>query len=498
MNFKYDLFISYHSKDNNNEGTAEKGWITSFQKFLESILFQMLGEKLKFFSNYDKEELTAEALQSVAIFILVISPDYVADPETLKEARLCAEAVKLSGTKKIDSKSRILKIVKMPVPKEQEPDFLRPLLGYDLYNFDPETGRTHEFNSFFGPEAERMYWMKLADLAYDIYNISRELKIEREINRDYTPFGKPGSVYLADTGIDLIIQRDIIRRELVRHGFRVLPEETLPFDAADLEKSIKKDLKECRLSIHLFGDYYGEIPRGADKSIAEIQNMLAAEHDKQNTESGAHPDDFVRLVWMPSNVKAESDKQANLLEQIRRDADAMTEAEILQTPLEDLKSIILNILVHNDLSYVRSERYLKDDKSGRKKIYLVCDQRDHAVADEVKVFLTNQGCEVLETDFKVNNVELRHIHQDYLTFCDGVIVLLKSGTRQWLISKLLDVLKAPGFGRKMPLKSRFILSFNPDQDYKKEAEQFNIPLLNSGKKFNSEVLFPILSKLQET
>jgi hypothetical protein len=59
------------------------------------------------------------------------------------------------------------------------------------------------------------------------------------------------------------VQRNIIKRELQRHGYIVLPKNTLPTNVKDVEREAKRDLEECSLSIHLIGSAYGEIPEGS-------------------------------------------------------------------------------------------------------------------------------------------------------------------------------------------------------------------------------------------
>ena len=98
----------------------------------------------------------------------------------------------------------------------------------------------------------------------------------KKTTKDIVP--KERTVYLASTGVDILIQRDIIKRELLRHGYRVLPEQSLPKEAKLLEAMVKSDLEKCRLSIHLIGEDYGYKPKGADLSIVDIQNKIASEY----------------------------------------------------------------------------------------------------------------------------------------------------------------------------------------------------------------------------
>src|SRR5690606_2369456 len=137
---------------------------------------------------------------------------------------------------------------------------------YDFYQIDALTGEPQEFKRFFGNEAERSYWMKMVDMAYDIYQIQGKLIEAGAVKTDDSgkDIGKDKTIYLANSGVDMIIQRDIIKRELFRHGYRVLPDQSLPKEVHALEAMIKQDLDKCCLSIHLVGEDYGYKPVGSE------------------------------------------------------------------------------------------------------------------------------------------------------------------------------------------------------------------------------------------
>jgi hypothetical protein len=76
--------------------------------------------------------------------------------------------------------------LKTPVPLDQHPPELQPLLGYDFFKLDPETRRPRELDEIFGPGSQREFWMKIDDVAQDVCSLLRMLEAE-----------KFGSIYLA-------------------------------------------------------------------------------------------------------------------------------------------------------------------------------------------------------------------------------------------------------------------------------------------------------------
>src|SRR5690606_12713324 len=189
---------------------------------------------------------------------------------------------------------RIFKVFKNYIPVMDQPPRLRPLIGYDMYQLDPDSGQTTEYTDYFSTDAERQYWMKMVDLAYDIYDTLLHLRGEEEAAEIKNIYNRK-TIFLAETGHDLSVPRNIIKRELQRHGYVVLPRHTLHGTLTDLEKAIRKDLDESNVSIHLIGAAYGEIPEGTDRSIVDVQNTLAAERSRQARENN---EDFSRLIWI--------------------------------------------------------------------------------------------------------------------------------------------------------------------------------------------------------
>ncbi len=168
-------------------------------------------------------------------FKLAIHEDALEIPYTWKSSKivfvnsmsdLFHENIPLSFIK------RVFKVMKTPLSNAEQPPRLRDLIGYDMYQLDTETGLMKEYADFFSEEAERQYWMKMVDLAYDIHEALIYLK-EGETNAEVKNILKRKTIYLAETGHDLSVQRNIIKRELQRHGYIVLPKQTLPIQRRD-------------------------------------------------------------------------------------------------------------------------------------------------------------------------------------------------------------------------------------------------------------------------
>jgi hypothetical protein len=440
MAFDIDVLITYAEKDNETAKKNETGWVTQFKKFLELMLFQVLGQRPNILLKGEFDSVTASTMDNAAVLVAILSKDFI-------QSGRCLDAVE--GFYKFASKSnasRVFKAIKAPLTNQEQPPRLRELIGYDMYQLDSETGVMKEYADFFSHEAEKQYWMKMVDLAYDIHESLLLLK-QGDLKSEVKNIFKRKTIYLAETGHDLSVQRNIIKRELQRHGYRVLPSQTLPEKFEELERSVRKDVTEANLSIHLIGNAYGEIPEGADRSIVDIQNKLAAE---ESLAKKARKEEFSRLIWIAPNLKNASDRQKAFIDLIRRDVEAQEGAEILQNPLEDFKNIMREELLE-------SQDSAHDDFNG-KSIYLVHDRVDHAEVKPFKEVIEKSGFKVLMPEFEGELLDLRKKHIDNLRNFDGAIIFKGKVNDQWVRMKVLDLLKAPGFGRNKPIRGKAILT----------------------------------------
>jgi hypothetical protein len=442
MRFDIDVLIVFADSDDQATSRNEPGWVTQFKKFLELMLTQILGEKPNVVLKAEHDTITSPRLDNAAVLITVLSKDFIQSGPSLDHVETFYKATESGPTL-----PRIFKVFKSPLGVLEQPPRLRELLGYDMYQIDPDSGEMREYTDYFSTDAERQYWMKMVDLTYDI---SDALLVIRGTSKQNEIINyKRKTIYLAETGHDLSVQRNIIKRELQRHGYHVLPNQTLPGTVSELERIVKRDLEKSNLSIHLIGSAYGEIPEGSEKSVVDLQNKMAAEKTVQARVSKV---DFTRLIWIPTNVMHASERQKAFIESIKRDVEAQEGAEILQTSLEDFKNIMREELLD------AVEKTATSTLHTGKSVYVMHDRIDHT---EVKPFIQmirDAGFQVLVPEFEGELLELRQKHIENLRNLDGAIIYKGKVNEQWVRMKALDLLKAPGFGRKKPIVAKAILT----------------------------------------
>ena len=440
MEYEADAFISYAHLDNVALIQGGQGWITSFQRDLAVRVAQMLGKDSRIW--WDKkltgddvlDDTLMARLQRVAVLVSVVTPRYVRSEWCRKEVEAFCTAAMASGGLQIEEKLRLFKVHKTRVPLGEHPPQLQRVLGYDFFKVDPDTDKIRELNDAFGADSHREYWLKLDDLAQDMCALLRRL--EREARQLEPPAPPKGAVYLAVATSDLIDQCEVIKRELNQQGYTVLPDRPLPLAQSDLEAAIRANLAECRLSIHLVGKSYGLIPEGGTLSICEIQHELAIERG----ESG----DCSRLIWIPPGLKVQDERQQRYLERLRNDPRLLRNADVLEKPLEDLRTL-LTLRLREDERAPESGA-APAATPDHPYVYVIHDARDAAVVPAWCDFLF-QHFEVIRPVFEGDEAETRGYHEENLRLADGVVILYGAGSEVWLSRKLREIRKSAGYGR---------------------------------------------------
>jgi hypothetical protein len=467
-----DIIINYAEKDNQPEN-GKNGWINDFARFLEIMLTQVLGKKPKISLKSEDSSLSAKELKNSGILISILSPHFI-------NSGRCKEAIdEFSESHKSSSANRLFKVLKTNVEYEDQPIKLKDGLAYELFDLDYDSGDSVIFDDYFGPAAENVYWMKMVDLAYDVHESLLLLK-ETEKQDKVKPLYKRETIFLAETGQDLNVQRNVIRRELQRHGYRVLPDHMLPRDdVKSAEKIINEVLTESIMSVHLIGNSYGDIPVGGDRSIVDMENRLAAQ--KVNDNPGGRK--LQRLIWINPHQETSSDQQKTFIENIQRDFTALEAAEIFQIPLEDFKNTLREELfdqgVGND--YLDKEVSINSEKLN---VYLIYDKVDDQEAKIVSKELIKAGLNVIHTEFDERVLMLRKIHNEKLRVFDVGIIFKGKVNDNWVRMKLLDLLKAPGLGRNKPILGKAVIGGMGVDMPKELYADFNIEVLSMNKKGN--------------
>jgi hypothetical protein len=456
--YSADVFISYSHIDDLPFGEDGIRWVTEFHRNLDIRVRAYLGRAATFWrdpklggSDVFSDEIAGQ-LRGTGVLVSVLSPGYLQSEWCHRELQTFVEAAQETGGIDVGRKKRLVKVVKTPVTRNEIPQILDSVLGHEFFSNEWGTDSSREFHLDPSPEARRLYWARLDDVAQEIRALFESL-IKREL--DMAPNrAAAATIYLAATSSDLQNERDRLRRELQDRGNLVLPDAALPYSAERFIESVRADLQRSQLSVHLLGSRYGIVPEGEHRSIVELQNDLAAE---QKTPG------FRRMIWLPPGLNIADERQKKFVEALRLRSNPEDRFELLETSLEDLKTFVLDRLRESN-----SAPKTVSTPGAPTRVYLICEQRDRADVAPLRKHLLDSGHEVTLPIAKGEPHQVRQDHRENLLLCDSVLIYWGHGDEFWLRSKVRDLARARGIGRTDPFTASAVLIADPASPEKDE------------------------------
>ena len=491
-----DVFISYAHIDDQPLTEGEKGWITQFHRVLEVRLGQLLGEKpniwrdQKIQGNDIFDEKIMNAFKEAKVMISIMSPRYIKSEWCLRELNEFYRQATESGGIQVGDRSRLFKVVKTPLDPEEIPEHLPPVLqsiiGFEFFDFDADTGRLVEYDEAFGEKARQNYFSRIYDLAYEICGLLKNYSAGGSGEVAVPEFNTEArTIFLAATTTDVQPERDRIKRELVERGHRVLPENNLPLVGPELCEFLQDTLKQCDLAVHMVGQRYGMIPEEADRSVADLQNQIAAELSR---ESGLE-----RIIWLPRGVVAGDDRQIDFIRRINEDDATHAGAEIIEESLDNLKGYLLERLKPK-AKPTAAEPPALGQAPVAASVYLICDARDEEAIEPLEDYLFAQGFEVSLPLFEGEETDIATAHRQKLTQCDAVLIYYGAGGRSWVEMKVMDLMQAPGFGRTKPIAAKAVLVAPPEDRRKSRFKTHFAEVLTQAGDFTPDCIAPFVAQ----
>ena len=367
--FEEDVFISYAHLDDDTLPRERRGWVAQLDYDLRQLVAAKLREDPAFWrdpdirTNEDFEEVIAESLARAATLLCVMSPTFLDGKWCQRELEGFVSSAERNLGLHIGAKNRIFKVEKLPVdPKKLE--ILKSLQGtgtYKLYGPDPD-GKIRPFRPQLDDRESLSYYRRVDDLAEDIAATLKRMRQGQPL--EPAPASKSLAVYVAATTSDLDEDANEIRRDMRDRGYTVLPPPgDLPFRARDFKERVSQYLAQAVLSVHLIGTEYGFVPEGENsRSNAWLENDLAMERAR-----GA---DFQRFIWMRPGLNPSDARQLRFVEYLREDTSVQAGADLLETKLEDLKTVLQDKLKQikdcQTATAKRLERHIEDVPRARR------------------------------------------------------------------------------------------------------------------------------------
>lgn len=509
MAFSDDVFISYAHLDNQALTAGSEGWISGFADALGKRLAEVMGKPARIWrdpklqgNDVFADELAAR-YRHAATLVSVFTPRYLASDWCQRELTGFWQAAAQSGGAVLGHKARVFKVVKTPVEPQRVPAPVQPLLGYEFYRLQAGNGRPLEFNKVYGPEAERDFWVRLNDLAYDIADLLKQLELS-DADAATAAGNAPPAAYLATVTSELREAHDALRRELLRQGWRVLPTVELPLVAAEAEALVRAQMAEALLSVHLLGATGGLVPEGSDESMQALQARIAAERARSSATAPNLGQGLARLVWLAPDADAAAQRQRRLLDALRDDPIPAPGSDLLKTSFEALKTeVVRRMHEAQEAQEAQAARAAQAASVAAaaaggppRRIYLVCSADDQAAVQPLQEHLFSLGFEVVLPLFEGDETQLRELNDTELRDCDGLLLYYGVGGELWLRQKLAELRRLPALGRRSPLRASGICLAPPATPAKQRLLTREAPLIAMTDGFAPAALQAFVAALQ--
>jgi hypothetical protein len=404
------------------------------------------------------QEIAVQVPQA-GLFISVISPRYLQSAWCKREAEtFCRTAAETAGMTP-GRKSRVIKVIKLPVELTGLPEAFDAALGFPFYR--PRNGVPLEIDPAYGPEMIGDFNVSVAMLAQALADTLETLgEVQPATTAEVST---KGIIYLAETGWDRDQERKHLETELVSRGYSVLPKAALPSREQECSTEVSRLLAQCKLSIHLVGAEPGMIPSGpSQKCVIALQNELAI---LQSRERGLR-----RIIWISDGAQAVNPSHRKFVDSLHRTDEAQFGADLITADFESLRSAALAAL--RKLETPEAVKPVETAQPAEKLVYVICDKRDIAASLPLRRFLNERGFEAKRPLFDGDAEKVRTTNERLLGECHAAIVFYGAGDECWFSSVDSEVRKLKS---RAPVRTYIA---EPATDHKSELELEGRPVLN--------------------
>ena len=484
---EYKIVIARSSK----QGKEDK-WEKNFHYLFSILLAQLLGEKPEVILIDEQSTDAEQQIDEATILLLLLKEESRSHSKLLDLCDRFYQRVHAQNNFFVGGRCTFLKVKQQLAMTPKRIDFAAQIPSYEFCDIDKLTGQHRTFDPRIGSPLQRVYWLKLSDVCYDTAFLLKDLSKKQK-----PQFSKDRTVYMAAVGRDMVLIRDVLRRELIQRGYRILPEHNLPLSAAHIEQVTKEDLQQCVLSIHLIGEDYAKLVADTDYSISYLQDKIAHEYallvrNKRQKNPKELP--FHRLIWVDPHVESLTENQQVFIENLRSEAATIEEAEVMEIPFGEFRFIVLENL--RKVLPTLPITPLTEEKSQNTSVYLMYDRADHDSVTALASVLIDEGLEVLALSNEGEPSALRYEHQEHLRRCDASIIYIKDANEQWLNAKLQDLFKSPAFGRTHPIRVKAVFSARKVPFDLQSLKEY-ITVINGQEAPSGTSLRPFLEKLNQ-
>lgn len=344
------------------------------------------------------------------------------------------------------------------------PEYLQHFQTFST-TIDITTNTAEDSEEWDKPEESKIKLIEIIDdLVYYINKVNTGIQKEKL------------TIYLGPTDDNTGVEYQKITRELLHRDYNILPEISNPtaIELINNKEYLLEMIKSADLSIHFIG--HKSILQYPENISSAIKiNNITAEYCK-STEGKQ----LQRIVYVPSEKLVLNELLDQKILQFKSDTKLLLNAELIQTPIEKFKEIIL--LKLNDISNPNKEKSFIENSN--KSVYFIYPPGKEEDITSYITWFEKNNITYSKSQVELDQLELLNYHQNQLTTCDSVIVY-NSGNNEWLNRKLSDIKKSPGWGRKKPFKIKAICGTKSSDDLIENDSNNSFIIVNNCDEFNN-------------
>jgi hypothetical protein len=306
-------------------------------------------------------------------------------------------------------------------PGVEENELLAPAetLGFPFFD---ETNPSIEFDNLLHSTTAAAYRDQVKKLAGAIARVLCDLKEHARSPKR--------TVFLAHPATKLSRIWKTLKEDLEAQGHEVVPEQMPLREGALDQERLHAALDRATYAVHIFGESYGVIPDGRERSLPEEQYVRAAAAK------------LPQIVWIEPDCTQET-KQRDFLAQVRLEVAATQSDErrvdLCESGLAEFREALGDIL---NAPPTGSQHQEPDSVAS--KIYLLFHKADMMSADlrALRCALLNSGFPVDLPAFEAQDDELRKLEQERITNSDATIIYYGVARDIWVEQKRKFLIKS--------------------------------------------------------
>jgi hypothetical protein len=418
------------------------------------------------------DHVIEEAIETSAIFLAVLSENWMRSAYCQKELALFAERWRHEGEKEI--RERAVVVGKRHILRSRRPSLLQGQEGYRFYELS-QPGEVSVQQEFYkaGRARDSRFAQQVEELGQFLCKRAHELRDRSRNGR--RPESKPNgrTIYVAVPASDMRKAYNTVVTELQERGYTVVPN---PSEYVFLDPgTIESAFDGAEASVHLLGEGHGPTPEGADQPIVQLQLLRAAAKVRAATSSGLDGTrTFRRFIWASRSFGDKSDRDP--LEVLKKfqgcdEADAghgwgppnwVANDTVIGDVIDEFVSVVVR--------WAETPEQVAEPIPANSQIYVYHDDPDRQYA--VRVAKALRECKVIPVlpPGDGDRTSRMKLHQDYLKEHDFVVLCWAGATDVWRKTAAHELKDWQQLGRTRRFSRRGLVVGPPPGPFKLELE----------------------------